>query len=83
MAPKSPDDRRAEAARLTAQLVGVGLPQSDVRPVLDKLRAFARGEGASGSVAVPGTPIVLEYLFSTQAHVVSHIRVTSSRRQRA
>jgi hypothetical protein len=76
MAPKSPDERRAEAARLTAQLVGVGLPLADLQPVLDKLRAFARGEGASGTIGVPGTSIALEYVLSTQAHVVSRIRVT-------
>jgi hypothetical protein len=65
-------------ALLSEQLRALGAADEMIEPVLAKLRHFAStGEGFSGVVPLPGTPVLLECVFSGQAHVTSRIRVSN------
>lgn len=76
MAPKSPEVRAREARALSEQLEEQPLPDEVRAPILDALREFAaNGVGFTRVVRIPGTPLVVDCIVSTQAHIVSHIRI--------
>lgn len=63
--------------------MGVGLPDEVTRPIVDAMEHFVvTGQGFSGTVRVPGTPIRLDCLLSNQAHITSHIHITGRPRAR-
>lgn len=80
--PKTADARAAEAAAIRRQLDTLGLPVDLIRPIEDALDHFeTSGVGASGTIAVPGTPVVVVYLLSTQSHITSYVRITTRARR--
>lgn len=78
--PKSREARELEVAHLTSQLDSVGLPDEVTEPVRLALRDFAStGQGYTHTHKVEGTRIAMVCLFSAQAHITSHIRITPRR----
>lgn len=74
---KTAEARAAEARQLEGQLREVGLPDEYIQPVLERLADFRdTGQGFSGTVRMPGTPVVLVCLLSNQAHITSTIKIT-------
>lgn len=81
--PKSEEARAREVRHLTDQLQGVGLPEEVTRPIVKAMEHFqVTGQGVTTTVRVPGTPIQVRCLLSNQAHITSHIHITSDKKPR-